>query len=73
MVKKMEHQVTDIIEGKGIDKLGHFYRFFTVHWTMNGTPYTTIVSDDDFKAGLTNQRVTEEAQKITAVYQGVKK
>ena len=69
----MEHVVTDVIEGKGIDKLGRFYRFYTVHWTVNGNPYTTVVSDDDFKAGLTSQRVAEEAQKITAIYQGLKK
>lgn len=69
----MEHVVTDIIEGKGIDKLGHFYRFFTVHYTVNGNPYTIVVSDDDFKAGRTNQLVADEAKKLEAIYQGTKK
>lgn len=69
----MELEILPLEEGTDIDINGRFYRYKRARFKVDGAEHTIRISMKDFQEGRAREIIEQEARKIAAVREGVKK
>ncbi|RLF29889.1 MAG: hypothetical protein DRJ99_03245 [Thermoplasmata archaeon] len=69
----MELEILPLEEGTDIDMNGRFYRYKRARFKVDGAEHTIRISMKDFQEGRTREIIEQEARKIAAVREGVKR
>jgi len=69
----MELEILPLEEGTDIDMNGRFYRYKRARFKVDGAEHTIRISMKDFQEGRTREIIEQEARKIAAVREGVRK
>ncbi len=69
----MELEILPLEEGTDIDMNGRFYRYKRARFKVDGAEHTIRISMKDFQEGRAREIIEQEARKIAAVREGVKK
>ena len=69
----MELEILPLEEGTDIDQNGRFYRYKRARFKVDGAEHTIRISMKDFQEGRAREIIEQEARKIAAVREGVKK
>jgi len=72
-MKDMELEILPLEEGTDIDMNGRFYRYKRARFKVDGAEHTIRISMKDFQEGRAREIIEQEARKIAAVREGVKK